>query len=115
MYPDPPNPTNVGPWIEGKEIPCPECGRPMRYRRWGWHFDGTPAFSWQCSGAWTGGSLPGSDNPPCWHKVFDGEAPWTVEIHKVKGAWLAYLEKYGMAPIDTQRPPSDMHLQPRLF
>jgi hypothetical protein len=107
--PNPPDP-NSGPWIEGEEIACPECGRPMKYRHWGWHWDGSPAYSWHCTGSWNH-----KDQPPCWKKVFDGEPPWTIAIHQVPGAWLAYLEQYHQTPIDTQRPPEDLALQPRLF
>ena len=86
----------------GMAMACPECGREMQYRRHGWHWDGSPAYCWQCV------------NTKCWHCVFDGEPPWPLTLAR-DNLFLAYIDQYGETPFETQGPPADFALQLRLF
>jgi len=78
---------------------CPACGEYMWYGPGGYHWDGTEAMRWRCS---------------CWTVVWDGDRPWTRGLYRM-GLFGAYIERYGGPPFETQKPPDDFCVQPRLF
>jgi len=81
----------------------------MQYRQHGYHWDGSPAYSWHCLS-----ENSGRFGPRCWHVIWDGERPWTLDLYR-QGLVGAYVERYGSLPFETQRPHADFAVQPRLF
>jgi len=70
-------------------------------RRWqrGYHWDGTPAYRWQCI---------------CLYQEWDGEPAWPILLRR-EGLLGAYLERYGNPPAETDPLPPDFAIQLRLL
>lgn len=114
-----PKGTTINTVVTAMPLPvCPVCSKEMVRIHNGYTWEGKPTYIFRCSAIGGAGGAPTAGAPfgDHWIEIPDGPRPWHLEIHKIPGAFLAYIEKHGGAPVTGSKPPEEPFVfQMRLF